>query len=172
MKKFATFALALMTPFCVEGAFAQTKLPDEAPLVEQGPEGRTRIGILACEIEGGIGLVLGSSRKVSCSFENSDTGKTETYDGRINKFGLDIGVTGTQYMRWAVFGTEAGAETTGLAGKYAGVSAAGALGVAFGGNALIGGSDKQLVLQPFSIQAGTGINVALGVSSLTLERVE
>ena len=156
----------------IDGALAQDNLPDEKPLVAEGPEGRTQFGVLACEIEGGIGLLVGSSKAVECTFKNKVSGNTETYEGRINKLGLDIGVTGIQYMRWAVFAPDAATVKEGFAGQYNGVSASGALGVAFGANALIGGSDKQIVLQPFSVQAGTGLNVALGVSSMKITRVQ
>lgn len=140
----------------------------EAPVPAQGPEGRARAGVLACEIAGGIGFIVGSSKSVSCTFDQR--GMTETYVGRINKLGLDIGVTGTQYLRWVVFAPSSVDAMEGLAGRYAGVSAQGSLGVGFGANALVGGNDRQIVLQPVSIQAGTGLNVAVGVAALTLDR--
>ena len=133
----------------------------------KGPEGRVRLGSLNCTIDGGIGLIVGSSKTVNCTFKGPDG--TETYAGRINKLGLDIGVTGKQYLRWVVFAPGDGSDAS-LAGRYAGVSAAGSLGVGFGANALVGGSKKQVVLQPISVQGGTGLNVALGVASLNLQK--
>lgn len=138
--------------------------------VEKGPEGRQRAGVLACTIDGGIGLLVGSSKGVNCTFKNRATGKTETYTGKMNKIGLDIGITGEQYMRWVVFGPQGGENIEGFAGKYRGVSAGAGLVVAFGANALIGGSDKNFVLQPVSAQAGTGLNVAVGIASMTIAR--
>jgi hypothetical protein len=35
---------------------------------------------------------------------------------------------------------------------------------------LVGGSDKSIALQPLSVQAQTGLNVAAGVASLRLKR--
>lgn len=138
--------------------------------VSEGPEGRTRAGVLSCTIEGGIGLLIGSSKGVACTFKNASTGKTETYSGKISKLGLDIGITGEQYMRWVVFGPQGADNIEGFAGTYSGVSAGAGLGVAFGANALIGGSEKNFVLQPVSAQAGTGVNVAVGVASMNLKR--
>lgn len=132
----------------------------------KGPEGRVRLGSLNCTIDGGIGLIVGSSKTVNCTFKGPDG--TETYAGRINKLGLDVGVTGKQYLRWVVFAPGTGDAT--LAGRYAGVSASGSLGAGFGANALLGGSKKQVVLQPISVQAGTGVNVAVGVASLNLQK--
>lgn len=133
---------------------------------KKGPEGRTRVGTLRCEVEGGIGLIVGSSKGVTCTFKGPQG--TERYAGRINKLGLDVGVTGKQYLRWVVFAPGTGDAT--LAGRYAGVSASGSLGAGFGANALVGGSSKQVVLQPISVQAGTGVNVAVGVASLNLQK--
>jgi hypothetical protein len=42
------------------------------------------------------------------------------------------------------------------------------LGPGFGANVLIGGSRRSVVLQPLSIERSIGINLAAGVTSLTL----
>lgn len=130
---------------------------------------RTKLGVLSCEVEGGVGLLLGSSKAVTCNFQHAD-GSVENYTGKSSKIGLDIGVTGTTYLSWLVFtpiGNEVGQHA--LAGQYVGISAAGALGIGLGANALIGGFDKKIGLQPLSVEAGSGVNLAVGVSSLTLE---
>ena len=33
---------------------------------------RTELGLLECTVEGGFGLLLGSSKKMACSFEHKD----------------------------------------------------------------------------------------------------
>jgi hypothetical protein len=55
-----------------------------------------------------------------------------------------------------------------LAGTYAGVSADAAAGLGVGANALIGGSNNTVALQPLSLEGQLGVNLALGVSALTL----
>ena len=55
-----------------------------------------------------------------------------------------------------------------LAGDYAGVSGQAAVGVGVGGNVLVGGSNRSVTLQPFSIEGDTGINLAVGVSDMVL----
>jgi hypothetical protein len=48
------------------------------------------------------------------------------------------------------------------------VSAEATVGLGVGANALIGGSDRSIVLQPLSVQAQQGLNIAAGVSQLQL----
>jgi hypothetical protein len=42
------------------------------------------------------------------------------------------------------------------------------VGYGIGANALIGGSRRGFILQPLSVQAQTGLNIAAGVRSLVL----
>lgn len=137
-----------------------------------GKEGRVQMGVLSCEVEGGVGLIVGSSKKMTCALNrgSGDDAVKETYSGSISKFGLDVGVTGKKFMKWAVFSPEDADSLEGFSGTYVGVSADGSLGVGFGANALVGGSDKSFVLQPFSVEGQTGVNLALGVSSMKLEK--
>ena len=129
----------------------------------------TRIGVLGCDIEGGFGGLIGSSRKAQCTFKHAD-GSVEAYTGTLGKLGLDIGVSEKSVMRWVVFtpvGNNAGENA--LAGTYVGVSAGAAFGVGLGANALVGGSQKQIGLQPLSIEGKRGLNLAVGLSRLSLQ---
>ncbi|TCD16149.1 DUF992 domain-containing protein [Oricola cellulosilytica] len=132
----------------------------------------TKVGSLDCEVEGGIGLLIGSSKKMQCTFSAAD-GSSEDYTGTINKLGLDVGITGKSYIKWIVF-TPAGSEIGkfALAGKYAGVSTGLSLGIGLGANALVGGQEKNIGLQPLSIEGQTGLNVALAVSQLSLQAAQ
>ena len=139
-----------------------------APLSANAAD-RDKLGTLSCTVEGGIGLLIGSSKKAACEFKHAD-GTMEKYTGQISKLGLDVGVTGESFLKWVVFtpvGTNIGEHA--LAGRYVGVSAGGSLGIGLGANALVGGSAKKIGLQPLSVEGGTGVNVAVGVSTLTLE---
>jgi hypothetical protein len=42
------------------------------------------------------------------------------------------------------------------------------VGLGVGANALLGGSENSIALQPVSVQAQQGLNVAVGVSALSL----
>jgi len=55
-----------------------------------------------------------------------------------------------------------------LAGNYAGVSAEATADLGIGANALLGGSNKSIALQPLSVQGQEGLNVAVGVAELRL----
>ena len=129
-----------------------------------------KIGMLTCNVAGGVGMIIGSNKAVDCIFEGT-IGQREHYKGSIGKFGLDIGVTGKGVMAWAVFAPgklKAGA----LAGKYAGASAEASVAVGLGANVLVGGSQNSIALQPVSVQAQTGLNLAAGVAGLTLKKAK
>ena len=57
-----------------------------------------------------------------------------------------------------------------LVGDYGGVSAEASVALGVGANALVGGSDKSVVLQPVSVQGQTGLKVGGAVTGLTLRR--
>lgn len=139
------------------------------PLAAQAAPSGDKLGVLECTVDGGIGLLIGSSKKVNCTFAQSN-GDVDSYTGSISKLGLDVGITGESFIKWVVF-TPSGAELDDhpLAGKYVGVSTGVSLGIGLGANALVGGNDKQIGLQPVSIEGQTGLNVALAVSTLNLE---
>jgi hypothetical protein len=133
-----------------------------------GPEAATRVevGVLTCKAASSTGYIIGSTRELRCRFNRS--GKDEYYTGTIQKFGLDIGVTKQAEISWAVLASTAQLPARSLVGSYGGVSAEATVGVGVGANALIGGSSKSIVLQPLSVQAQQGLNIAAGVSSLEL----
>ena len=130
----------------------------------------TNIGILECTIEPGVGLIIGSSKEMSCKF-NPDKGRSERYTGSISKLGLDIGVTNESYVKWLVV-APGSVEPGALAGSYAGASAEATVGLGVGANALVGGLKKSIALQPVSVQGQTGLNVAAGIAGLKLRRAE
>jgi hypothetical protein len=126
-----------------------------------------KVGVLSCGIAGGVGLILGSSKKIDCVYQPSGGGRPEHYAGRINKFGIDIGVTNQSVVVWAVF-APGKVNKGGLQGTYVGATAEATVALGLGANALFGGFKKSVGLQPLSVQAQTGLNVAAGVADLTL----
>jgi hypothetical protein len=126
------------------------------------------IGVLDCVVAGGAGFVIGSTKDLSCTFTQPN-GPPEPYFGVIQKFGLDVGVTGATFIKWLVFAPRLDAYAPGaLAGNYAGVSAEATAGVGLGANVLVGGSGDSFALQPVSVQAQQGLNLAVGFSSFQL----
>lgn len=132
-----------------------------------------QLGILECVIEGGTGFIIGSSKDISCTFRPADqTFAPEAYFGVVNKFGLDIGVTGETFMQWLVLAPTANIYAPGaLAGNYVGASASASVVVGGGANLLVGGSNQTFTLQPLSVEAQTGVNLAIGVSEFQLRSV-
>jgi hypothetical protein len=125
-------------------------------------------GRLSCDVEGGIGLIFTSSKDLTCQFMRKGH-KTETYSGKIEKFGLDIGFTQRTHIEWLVLTASGNKVTNGaLAGTYVGASAEATLGIGLGGNLLVGGSSKAYTLQPLSIQGQTGLDYSIAFTGLTL----
>jgi Protein of unknown function (DUF992) len=125
------------------------------------------IGLLECTVNGGIGLIIGSSKGMKCRFVPTGGGSAQHYTGSVGKLGLDIGVTNKSYIRWAVFASGK-LKPGSLAGNYAGVTAQATVGAGLGANALVGGSDKSISLQPLSVQGQTGLNIAGGIGTMKL----
>jgi hypothetical protein len=132
----------------------------------QAADTRVEVGVLTCTAASSTGFIVGSTRDLRCRF--SRQGKDEVYSGTINKFGIDLGTTQQAQISWAVLAPTANLPRRSLIGSYGGVSAEATIGVGVGANALIGGSDKSIVLQPLSVQAQQGLNIAAGVASLQL----
>jgi hypothetical protein len=144
-----------------------------APAFAASSDQAQEVGRLECIIHGGVGMIVGSSKKLNCTYTPSDPNiPKEDYVGHVNKFGLDVGVTGKSVMQWLVLApTKSGYGPGALAGNYAGASAEATAVVGAGANVLVGGSDRTFTLQPVSVQAQTGVNVAAGVTSFHLESV-
>ena len=135
-------------------------------LAKQG----VKTGVLDCDVSAGVGLILGSSKSVSCTFKRGN-GAVEHYEGKLGKLGVDIGVTGEASMAWIVFAP--GKVNKGsLEGSYNGASAEATAGAGLGANVLVGGFENGINLQPLSVKGQTGVNVAAGLTSLSLDYVE
>jgi uncharacterized protein DUF992 len=138
----------------------------QAPAIAQNA--KLEAGTLTCNGQGSVGLILGSQEKLSCDFTSSNGAIVQRYDGTITRVGLDVGVRGKSVMIWTVLGSTSQLPGEALGGSFAGVSADVAAGIGVGANALLGGNDQSVVLQPLSVSGGTGVNIAVGVSGLTL----
>ena len=128
---------------------------------------RTKVGTLSCDISGGIGLIIGSKKDVTCIFTPAERGPREVYVGSISKFGLDLGATTGGEMVWAVY-APTNRKFGALAGNYGGATAEATVGGGLGANVLVGGSNRTVALQPVSVQGQAGLNVAAGVAELRL----
>jgi hypothetical protein len=127
-------------------------------------------GTLTCQGKGSVGLIVGSQQNLSCVYVPAGGGGAQNYAGTITKVGLDVGFTTGSVMIWTVLGSSTALRPGVLAGNYAGASAGATVALGAGANALVGGSNNAVVLQPLSVQGQTGLNLAVGVTGLTLRR--
>jgi hypothetical protein len=128
-----------------------------------------RVGRLSCIGSPRVGRVLGSTQTLRCVFHRTGFSQRYVYEGKIRRVGLDVGVIQAGTLSWAVFARNSPRIGSGtLTGSYVGASARAALGPGFGANVLIGGSRRSIVLQPLSIERKIGINLAAGLTNLTL----
>jgi hypothetical protein len=148
--------------FCAV-ALAATAASTQSAAAQEG----VKVGALRCNVSGGLGLIITSSRDMRCIFTASG-GRFEYYYGTIRKFGLDIGATTSGVLLWDVF-TPTGRPLPGaLAGDYVGAQASATVGAGLGANALIGGFNHNFTLQPLSVQAQAGLALSAGVASMSL----
>ncbi len=161
LKRFVAAALLAGSIAGASAAQAQTAATPPGP-----PRSGVNLGSLECRVDGGVGFIFGSSKDLNCVFKRED-GRSEIYQGKIKRFGIDIGFTKEAHIVWLVAGAgyvEPGA----LVGDYAGVTAAVAAGLGVGANVLIGGGPRQISLQPISVEGAVGLNVAVGVAEISL----
>jgi hypothetical protein len=136
------------------------------PASQAQAQARVEVGVLTCQARGATGFIVGSTKTFRCKFNRQ--GRDEYYHGTISKFGIDIGTTSATAIAWAVLAPTTNLPPRSLNGNYGGVGAEATVGLGVGANALIGGSNRGIILQPLSVQAQKGLNIAAGVQSLTL----
>jgi Protein of unknown function (DUF992) len=132
----------------------------------------TQIGTLSCNVSQGAGMVVVQKQTLSCAFKNSRSGKVEKYAGRIDQFGLALGEVKSGSLVWGVLAATGSPRAGALAGTYTGVGANASIGVGAGANILVGGSGRAFSLQPLSVQGQRGVNIAGGVTTVTLKRAK
>jgi hypothetical protein len=126
-----------------------------------------KVGTLTCNVASGFGFIFGSSKALNCTYAGVG-GQYEHYVGNITKFGADIGYTSGGVLVWTAVAPVAMMHPGALAGSYGGATASATVGVGVGANALVGGSNNTIALQPVSIEGNTGLNVAAGIAGITL----
>ena len=141
------------------------------PADAQSPPTWMQTGMLSCKVAPSIGFIVAGHQSMQCQFTQNAPNPPQAYEGALNMVGLNIGVTAGGVFGWAVFAPTAGLPAGALAGEYVGASGDIGLGLGVGANVLIGGSGRTFALQPVSLEGSVGINVALGVSALTLRPV-
>ena len=153
IRRLALYALAV-------AAFAATSL------TAANARDRVAVGTLKCHSDGKVSLIF-SSDDYRCVFHSAGGGSYR-YTGHINRVGLTAGVTHDETLVWRVWAPTSTVDRNALRGSYVGASASATIVVGLGANGLIGGSNRTISLQPLSVEANTGLNVALTGTSLRL----
>ena len=168
-KKLGTvLALTLAQAFAATAGAADMVIREEAPVYnDQGARDGVKIGLLTCDVGGGVGYVIGSAKSVDCVF-SATNGEQDSYSGVIRKMGVDLGFTTQGRIVWAVFAPTAGYHQGSLGGLYQGATAEATVGVGVGTNLLIGGTSGSIHLQTVSVSGQIGLNLAATGTSVTL----
>ena len=139
-----------------------------APIATASAAPPVRAGILQCQGGQNVGFVVGSVTSLECVFQ-SEGRRPEPYIAKVQRIGLDLGVTEQTQLSWAVNAPNSRLGRGELAGSYGGVGANASIGVGGGGNFLVGGPSNGYALQPLSVQGQKGLNVAAGIAGLELQ---
>src|SRR2546423_6005154 len=128
-----------------------------------------KVGTLTCSEQASWGFIVGSSRRLNCRFDPSNAGPTEWYTGHVSKLGLDIGHAKAGVLTWVVFAPASNVRPGALQGTYGGLQASISLGNGAGANAMIGGFNRAIELQPLSVEGLKGTELAAGVGAMDLK---
>jgi Protein of unknown function (DUF992) len=154
--------LALTVGACMEQSTAQQ-------LNTTNANSRIYIGSLTCNIEGGTGYILGSSKSMDCVFLGKDGISTAQYSGTINKVGVDIGYTKAVHTIWRVYSLGSERAATSLSGTYVGEQGTAAAGSQAGGNWLYGGPNAEIGMIASGIVQDAGYNLAMGIGAMSIK---
>jgi hypothetical protein len=160
MKRLTPIALSLVAAV----ASATPLLAKDAPGLQ--------VGKLTCAVTEKTSFIVGSTATLGCNFKPATGGAVQYYTGSIKDYGIDIGSVENATLVWGVLAPSADMQPGALEGTYGGVTAGASLGAGLEANALVGGFDKSIALNPLSIQGETGTNITLGVSKLTLKLID
>ena len=134
------------------------------------PAAAAEVGILKCRFNGvDAAIHFGAKRTMECSFRQKASRRIDRYLGKVEKYGIEVGIVGRRQMVWRVTSqNERRLRRGALAGRYSGVTAEASVGAGFAASILTGGPSKSFHFHPLSIQKVEGLNVTAGVLILTL----
>jgi len=130
-----------------------------------------QVGVLECIGNPSVGYLIGSSTSLACVFHPGTRRGSESYNGAMNRLGLDVGFTTGSGLSWLVFAPSRNLARGALAGSYGGASANASLIIGGGANVLVGGLNNSITLQPVSVQGQSGVNIAATATSVQLQSV-
>jgi hypothetical protein len=129
-----------------------------------------KVGLLTCQSDGAVGLVVTSAKDYLCVFTPASSRlPSEPYVGRLRTVGVDLGITGRQDFSWAVYAASfRRGDPMDLTGAYYGASVDASVASGGGAKVLVGGPSDGFTLQSVGLQAQFGLNATAGVSRFEL----
>lgn len=137
-------------------------------VVPSSAQAEGQVGTLSCDVSAGVGMILTQKQSLRCRFTPVRGGPVSYYVGQIAEYGVALGVVEQGHLIWGVIAATDGVAPGALAGTYAGVGGEASAGVGLGANVLVGGSGRAFSLQPLSVEGEVGINIAGGITTVTL----
>jgi hypothetical protein len=111
--------------------------------------------------------ILTSVTQLNCVYSSSIS-RPQAYAATLRLVGVDVSFNQSTHLRWHVFAPTHRIGPGDLAGHYVGGSANATVVLGVGANALFGGSNNTVALQPVNLQGQVGFGAAAGVSALDL----
>ena len=119
-------------------------------------------GTLTCAVEPSMGFVVGSTRGMACRFVSNRGGFVQTYSGRMDRIGLDLGMTSGQTISWRVLTPGGASRSSMIDGIFAGPSAEATLVGGPGTQMHFDVQGERVVLEPVGHSGHAGFSFAIG----------
>ena len=155
MSKRITSLIALMG---VAASMAFTPVYAESPV---------KLGTLECAVNDVDKTLMNTHIVLKCDYVDANGNNEGTYQGTIDRTGLDIGNIETTTFAWIV-STVGEEKNVKLDGTYVGAQAGASVGAGAGANWLTGGFNGKISLQPWSAEGKSGFGIGLGGQKLVL----
>jgi hypothetical protein len=119
-------------------------------------------GTLTCAVEPSMGFVVGSTRGMACRFVSNRGGFVQSYSGRMDRIGLDLGMTSGQTISWRVLTPSGASRSSMIDGIFAGPSAEATLVGGLGTQMHFDVQGERVVLEPVGHSGQAGFSFAIG----------
>ena len=163
MKRFSSIAAAAVAVATLGACQQQTA----QQLNTANANSQVYVGALTCNVSGSTGYIFGSTKDLSCIYLTKD-GVAQAYDGKIRKFGIDIGYTKAVHTIWRVYSLGSDRAPTQIGGTYVGEQGTVAAGNQAGGNWIYGGPNAEIGMLASGVVKDAGYNLATGIAAMTI----
>ena len=125
-------------------------------------------GTLECRGGPSVGFVVGSETSLICLYHQPRHRHATAYVATVHRAGVDLGVTDTWALAWNVMTPTGRLPRSGLTGRYGGAGSSISIGGGAASNAVVGGPDNAVSLQPRPANGVTGLALAFGFQGMDI----